>query len=540
MPASAPPFQTFGSYLSSVCRRFPLLCWASWIVLAAVTMWPFRHSTGDDAYISFRFVQNLVEGQGFGFNPGEPTYGSTAPSWVFLLAGLHLTGLSIEASAIVLTVAFIGVSIFVFAALVAHYVESRPLQWLAVALFILDPWFVRWRLSGMENAMALALIVVALLAQLHFRNSGRVNWISPAVAAFGFLARPEMVLFTGLIFLDTLLFERKRLVANVVVGGVLALAIVSPWLWYAYQHFGTIIPNTISAKVSRLHLDALISSLKYLASFWPLQGAAVGLLALTSRKWLVSVRSPEFRARWFLPVAWGLGLPAFYIAGGAPVAGRYMMYGMPAYLLIGVSAWSTLLGTEGFPAWLSLKRRQALVFASGVVTVGLVCFVQYKYLWHITKWPQGMDPRMIEIAAYLRENSRADETVAADQIGVLGYFGDRYVLDIMGLVSPEILPFKKSADPHATWKYLHDRKVDYLFVIDDLPLLISRDPSYASLELLKVEDILREGSAKVGVLTKYYLYRTHWSDDAAKPQDAAPQAPSERPDVRIQSARPSE
>jgi hypothetical protein len=505
------------SQSSSAQRRLTQLHWLSLFVLAAVVLWPYRHSTGDDAYISFRFVQNLARGDGFSFNPDEPTYGSTAPAWVFLLTALHSVGLTIETAAHVLGYTSIAVCIATFGALVARYVESRPLRWVAVALFIVDPWFVRWSLSGMENPLALALVLVAMLAQLHLRNSGRVNWISPAAGAFAVLARPEMTLFTGLIFLDTLLFERKRRVAQVLVGGALGLLVISPWLWYAQQHFGTIVPNTISAKLSRLHVDALVGTLKYFATFWPLQAAAVGLVALTSRKWLQDAQTAEFRERWFLPVAWALCLPAFYVVGGAPVAGRYMMYGLPAYLLIGVSAWGMLLAPEGFPAWFSLQRRRALVVASLVLTALLVSFVQYKYLWHITRWPQGMDPKMIEIAAYLRENSREDEVVAADQVGVLGYFSERYVIDLMGLVSPEMLPVRKSKEPHAIWKYIRDRKADYLFVIDDLPLLTSRDPRYASLELLKVEEIQREGAAAAGKPVKYYLYRTHWREDQTPP-----------------------
>ena len=35
----------------------------------------------DDAWIHAVFARNLVEGQGFAFNPGESIGGSTAPLW---------------------------------------------------------------------------------------------------------------------------------------------------------------------------------------------------------------------------------------------------------------------------------------------------------------------------------------------------------------------------------------------------------------------------------------------------------------------------
>jgi hypothetical protein len=40
----------------------------------------------DDAWIHVRFADNLRNGRGFAFNPGEPTAGSTSPVWVLLLA----------------------------------------------------------------------------------------------------------------------------------------------------------------------------------------------------------------------------------------------------------------------------------------------------------------------------------------------------------------------------------------------------------------------------------------------------------------------
>ncbi len=121
-----------------------------------------------------------------------------------------------------------------------------------------------------------------------------------------------------------------------------------------------------------------------------------------------------------------------------------------------------------------------------------------------------MDPRIIEVARFLKANSKEGESVAADQIGVLGYFSERYVLDIFGLVSPEMFPFRKSKDPNASWRYVRERAPEYLFVIDDIPLLVSRDAGYASLELLKETEVQREGAASIGAVDTYRLYRTHW------------------------------
>ncbi|HKW50623.1 MAG TPA: hypothetical protein VJQ53_02725, partial [Candidatus Eisenbacteria bacterium] len=49
---------------------------------------PFLGYLTDDTFIHLQFAKNLIGGHGFAFNAGEPTYGSTSPLWVLLLAGV--------------------------------------------------------------------------------------------------------------------------------------------------------------------------------------------------------------------------------------------------------------------------------------------------------------------------------------------------------------------------------------------------------------------------------------------------------------------
>ncbi|MCZ7668389.1 MAG: hypothetical protein M5U34_14955 [Chloroflexi bacterium] len=66
----------------------------------------------DDAWIHFQFARNLSQGNGFSFNPGEATPGSTAPLWTMLLAGVGLFTEDFLAPAICLSGAFLLVSVW--------------------------------------------------------------------------------------------------------------------------------------------------------------------------------------------------------------------------------------------------------------------------------------------------------------------------------------------------------------------------------------------------------------------------------------------
>src|SRR4030065_2374448 len=61
------------------------------IVLAAIAA---RTITGprtiDDAYITFRYAQNLLQGNGLVYNAGERGLGTTTPAYAMLLAGAGL------------------------------------------------------------------------------------------------------------------------------------------------------------------------------------------------------------------------------------------------------------------------------------------------------------------------------------------------------------------------------------------------------------------------------------------------------------------
>ncbi len=50
-------------------------------------------------------------------------------------------------------------------------------------------------------------------------------------------------------------------------------------------------------------------------------------------------------------------------------------------------------------------------------------------------------------------------------MGALGYFGNRQILDLAGLFSPEVIPFIRDEDALASW--LTERQADYLVVFSD-------------------------------------------------------------------------
>ena len=115
----------------------------------------------DDAWIHYQFARNLSSGQGFGFNPGEPTPGSTAPLWTLLLAGVGLFTEDFLLPSLVLSTLFLLATVG-FTYLLAWDVTGRTWAALLAALATLLSGRLLWAgLAGMETTAFAACTVAA-------------------------------------------------------------------------------------------------------------------------------------------------------------------------------------------------------------------------------------------------------------------------------------------------------------------------------------------------------------------------------------------
>jgi len=71
-----------------------------------------------------------------------------------------------------------------------------------------------------------------------------------------------------------------------------------------------------------------------------------------------------------------------------------------------------------------------------------------------------IESEMVDTAVWVAENTNSNGLVAAHDIGALGYFGKRKLLDLAGLISPDVIPFIR--DEKRLASYLDQRKTEYL------------------------------------------------------------------------------
>jgi hypothetical protein len=82
---------------------------------------------------------------------------------------------------------------------------------------------------------------------------------------------------------------------------------------------------------------------------------------------------------------------------------------------------------------------------------------------------------MVPAARWIAQNTPPDALIAAHDIGALGYYGERKILDLAGLISPEVIPFIR--DEPRLADYLDQRGAAYLVTFPNwYPLLTQRGP----------------------------------------------------------------
>jgi hypothetical protein len=411
-------------------RRTALGLALLWVVLAGVFVQRLQGRGFDDFFITYRYAQNLTEGNGFVFNPGERVFGTTAPGMGLLLAAGHwITRIPIHWLGTLSTgLALIAIALLVLLEAAPH---GRLLE-AAIGGTLLVSSTILWACHGAEGPVVLVLLLLAA-------RWGRDRpWLAGLVAGLAVWCRPDAGLGVGLLGL-LLWTEGRRLPwrYGVAAGLVIGLGAAA-----AFGYFGHVLPNTWTAK------QASVSGL----------GAAAGNSG--SRFWLAAL---PFLRRHLGPL-----LPLVLLLGAAGQVPLFREAGRPGRLLVLYSATLAiaypLLGVS-FASWYSIPVVSSLLpgvaFAIGsltrrtrfrlVATAGLLAIVAASVVPSAISWFQGAD-KLLHFEGYraaglwIQQDSRPEDGISFVEVGTLAYFSRRPVEDLMGLVTPGSIPFVREGN----------------------------------------------------------------------------------------------
>ena len=412
----------------------------------------------DDAWIHQTYARNLALYGEWAFTPGQPSAGSTSPLWSILLALGHFIGLGPHIWTYLLGwLSLWGVAIaglWMFSKL--QPASNRMMALLAGALLVAE-WHLVWAaVSGMETAL-FSLIVLAIFTMLIAHNQ---NWIIlGGLIGLSIWVRPDglTLLAPALLVCIMQASSNYQRVSRIMLLAVGFSLLFSPYLLWNRMLSGVIWPNTFYAKQAEYAVELLEPLGKRLLEQATLPNIGFGFLLIPG---FIFLFYRSFRHR-----NWGVVAGSFWIIGylvvyalRLPVSyqhGRYVIPMMPPYFLWG------LAGTTSLFLWNSPILWRRVLSKAWLVSVGLLCIT----FWYLGAQAYGRDVAFIEsemvaTSRWIEEYTEPDVLIGAHDIGALGYFGGRRILDMAGLVSPEVIPFIR--DEAQLDKWLTKENADYL------------------------------------------------------------------------------
>jgi hypothetical protein len=208
---------------------------------AALWAWSLLWAS-DDAYISFRYAENLARGRGLVFNPGERVEGYTDFLWTVIMAAVVRAGADPAQVAIVLSLLS-----FLALLLILHRLgrqlapEPAPLLGLAAIVAAGSYTLASFATSGLETMFASLLVLLALE-----RAESRRPLQAGLAGVLAAMAHPDHAIFYAALGLALALDWRRR--RELLFYLVPVVVVFAPYFLWRWRYYGDLMPNTFYAK----------------------------------------------------------------------------------------------------------------------------------------------------------------------------------------------------------------------------------------------------------------------------------------------------
>ena len=446
---------TLSRYLRSSRRVIgKAICGAIYLVGTSLLIHSFFSNwIYDDPFITYRYASNLQHGLGFVYNPGEHVLSTTTPLLTLLLAllGNVWTDLPQLARMIgALSLAYGGIFIWDL----AQTWKAPPVGWAGLLLYPTFPLVLAT--LGSETPLYLAFCLGA------FRFYARQRYSLTAVCvALAVLTRPDGILVAFLLVTHYLFWPRGPVPWR---AAGLFIGLTIPWFIFAWIYFASPVPVTLAVKqhqgimaISQQFAPGLLSILGWYA-WWPylLEAGlfAVGLIFMFgyARRWITLLAWPVLH----FVLYWAMGVTGYFWYYAPLVPGFILLLGL------GIMSISRLF----------LSNKTTLSYIAAGILLSVLVSAQVSHFQQMPGHPYPqlfIDNRLVmyRVAGrWLRENTPPNASIGTLEVGVIGFYAQRRMIDFAGLIQPEVSDqFTRDAtyEDAALWAVEHYQP-DYLVI----------------------------------------------------------------------------
>ena len=447
----------------------------------------------DDSWIPLTFAKNLREFGSYSYFQREMiTSGCTSPLYVFLLALVSfVTSHEFLPPFIIGIGSFAVVTVYLFRTSVLIFKREQWLALVPALAFLLFPKMQSAAVSGMSTMLFTALITAstyyyfARKSVVFFSLAGLALWVRPDALIFLIAALLHLAFHHGMIRRTAQPAPSGPPVAKreVLIGAVVCLVLIMAYTVFNLALSGTLFPNPIGAKLAYYHglsgpsYTGAVSGY-YLTSlsgmFFPFAiiSMVVVLMDIIGRR-AQPLLLPMLIVLGIV-LAYGILLPFLHDDA------RYLVPTMPFIVLLGtagvrsVSRWMLTL----FP-FASIKRAlNGLSFAVFGLAILLGLTAWKKTRMEHYKAVRYVQERQVAASYWLRDHTPESAIVATHTIGAIGYYANRKMIDITGIVTPELLP--TLGDLKSLEVFLKGQKTDYIATLRERFEVVNMNPLFTS------------------------------------------------------------
>ena len=292
-------------------RALPAVLFSGVALLIFLTAW-----IEEDAFITFRTIDNFIHGYGLRWNIAERVQTFTHPLWMFVLSFFALFTRELLYTTLLVSIATSLATVWVLTFRVA---VSGGNAVMALLPLLFSQAFIHYSTSGLENPLSHLLLV--LFFWLYFaggREGKNLGWLF-LIACLAVLNRMDTLLLYAPALLALLVQHGPRKVLPAAALGFLPLL---AWEAFSLFYYGLLVPNTAYAKLNTAipKAELMQQGLAYLANSARWDG--ITLLALLVAGIGVAVR----KALVLVPLLAGALLYLAYVVniGGDYMSGRFL------------------------------------------------------------------------------------------------------------------------------------------------------------------------------------------------------------------------
>lgn len=388
----------------------------------------------DDAYISFRYLDNLLAGQGLVFNVGERVEGYTNLLWILLIAPWRAMGLSPEIVALTLSLlaaSMLFVGVYILSTRLARHAAAGIAAVLLVATF---PPLAHYVTAGLETILFAALVVLAF-ARISVTTKPDL-WVAILLGA-AVLTRPEGMMVGFIVYCIYGLLKRSAISDREVwASAALFLAFPITLTCWRFWYYGDPLPNTYYAKATGTGLEMVSNGWSYLSHFvagnfgWLLLPFAIlvflpPVLGKVQDKRLVSAIGLVLSVHFLYVIK---------VGGDYLPMGRFILHVSPLLICLAV------LGM-----WFAGRARVSVVLAlaCGIAIAQNAAFYQSADYRSVEE-SRFLDTEWKSLATWLSSNYPPSTIIAVNAAGAVPYLTGFKTIDMLGLNDKHIARGKTS------------------------------------------------------------------------------------------------